>query len=122
MVVFGIGDGRLQDLLDVLGDALGRKAEFVQSTLHPLAADGLGHEIEFAGRDADVAANRHRLMVFEHARAGFLAHYALFAFLSPPEPPGAAEWLWKVRVGENSPSLWPTMSSVTSTGICLRPL
>ena len=34
----------------------------------------------------------------------------------------AAEWPWKLRVGENSPSLWPTMSSVTSTGICLWPL
>ena len=31
------------------------------------------------------------------------------AFLSP-------EWPWKVRVGANSPSLWPTMFSVTNTG------
>ena len=28
----------------------------------------------------------------------------------------------KVRVGANSPSLWPTMFSVTSTGTCWRPL
>src|ERR1700761_6040876 len=108
MIVLGIGDGGLQNLADVLGDALGRKAEFVQGAFHPLAADGLGHKIKLAGRDADIAANRHRLMVLEHARAGFLAHYALFAFLSPPAPPPeAAEWPWKVRVGENSPRLWP---------------
>ena len=33
-----------------------------------------------------------------------------------------AEWPWKVRVGENSPSLWPTMFSVTKTGMNFRPL
>src|SRR6185437_9486984 len=27
----------------------------------------------------------------------------------------------KVRVGANSPSLWPTIVSVTKTGMCLRP-
>ena len=37
------------------------------------------------------------------------------AFLSP-------EWPWKVRVGANSPSLCPTMFSVTNTGTNLRPL
>src|SRR5699024_2474478 len=30
-------------------------------------------------------------------------------------------WPLKVRVGTNSPSLWPTISSVTYTGTCLRP-
>ncbi len=30
-------------------------------------------------------------------------------------------WNLKVRVGENSPSLWPTIASVTYTGTCLRP-
>lgn len=33
-----------------------------------------------------------------------------------------AEWPLKVLVAENSPSLWPTMFSVTYTGINLRPL
>ena len=32
------------------------------------------------------------------------------------------EWPWNVRVGENSPSLWPTMFSVTNTGMNFRPL
>src|SRR5207237_9988382 len=31
------------------------------------------------------------------------------------------EWPRKVRVGANSPSLWPTICSVTKTGTCLRP-
>ena len=30
-------------------------------------------------------------------------------------------WPLKVRVGANSPSLWPTIDSVTNTGTCLRP-
>src|SRR5258708_19170719 len=37
------------------------------------------------------------------------------AFLSP-------EWPWKVRVGANSPSVWPTMFSVTNTGTNFLPL
>src|SRR3990170_4773515 len=43
------------------------------------------------------------------------AYFFTLAFRSP-------EWPWKVRVGENSPSLWPTMFSVTNTGMNLRPL
>src|SRR6185312_7891229 len=30
-------------------------------------------------------------------------------------------WLRNVRVGANSPSLWPTIASVMKTGTCLRP-
>src|SRR5436853_2924767 len=30
-------------------------------------------------------------------------------------------WPRNVRVGANSPSLWPTMASLTNTGTCLRP-
>src|SRR5262249_6147830 len=41
-------------------------------------------------------------------------------------PPAAAlrspEWPWNVRVGANSPSLWPTMFSVTKTGRNFLPL
>ncbi len=40
---------------------------------------------------------------------------ATLAFLSP-------EWPWNVRVGANSPSLCPTMFSVTNTGTNFRPL
>src|SRR6185295_15241633 len=46
---------------------------------------------------------------------------------APPVAPGftaflSPVWPWKVRVGANSPSLWPTMFSVTNTGMNLRPL
>src|SRR5262249_51109282 len=34
----------------------------------------------------------------------------------------APECWWNVRVGENSPSLWPTMFSLMKTGMNLRPL
>ena len=34
----------------------------------------------------------------------------------------ALEWPLKMRVCENSPSLWPTMFSVTYTGTCCLPL
>ena len=34
----------------------------------------------------------------------------------------SAEWPLKVRVSANSPSLWPTMFSVTYTGMCCLPL
>src|SRR4029079_9401357 len=68
--------------------------------------------------------------------AGALAH-ALAPALAPAPPPipppaggdalGAwtflsAEWPLKVRVRANSPSLWPTMFSVTYTGMCCLPL
>src|ERR1700686_113439 len=46
---------------------------------------------------------------------GPVAAPGALAFLSPV-------WPWKVRVGANSPSLWPTMFSVTNTGMNLRPL
>src|SRR3954470_11020766 len=42
------------------------------------------------------------------------------AFLSAALP--AAVWPRKSRVGANSPSLWPTMFSVTYTGMNLFPL
>src|SRR5262245_47745912 len=42
--------------------------------------------------------------------------------VSLASPLRSPECTKKVRVGENSPSLWPTMFSVTNTGINFRPL
>src|ERR1700691_1227692 len=44
-----------------------------------------------------------------------MPYSAAETFLSP-------ECALKVRVGANSPNLWPTMFSVMSTGMCWRPL
>src|SRR5947207_15724638 len=41
---------------------------------------------------------------------------AAAAFFLPPE------WPLNVRVGANSPSLWPTMFSVTNSPMCCLPL
>ena len=72
-----------------------------------LAADELRHEVELLRADAQHARDGLSLVVGQRAGSGLLAHaQLLFAFLS-------AAWPWKVRVGENSPNLWPTMSSET---------
>ena len=49
------------------------------------------------------------------AVAGAPGVVAAAAFFSPV-------WPWNVRVGANSPSLWPTMFSVTNTGRNFLPL
>src|SRR5690242_9192794 len=119
VVVLGVGDRRLQHLLDVLGDAARREAELGQRPVGALAADHLRHEIELARADAQRPGIGGRLAVGQAALEGGLAHgvgaFTRTAFLS-------AEWPWKVRVGANSPSLWPIMCSVTSTGMNLWPL
>ena len=96
---------------------LSREFEVGERGRDLLAADELGEKIELLRADAQHADSRLGLVVGEAPRVGFLGHrgYALFAFLS-------AEWPWNVRVGANSPNLWPIISSDTSTGMCLWPL
>src|SRR5262249_61388729 len=47
-----------------------------------------------------------------------LRSHQVFRFTSVLRSP---EWARKVRVGANSPSLWPTICSEMNTGTCLRP-
>src|SRR5205814_6176791 len=116
VVVLGVGDGRVQRLADVLGDALLGEGELVDGRGRLLAADGGGHEVELARADADGAQHGLGLVVRLAAGSGRLAHEdSLDTFLSP-------EWDVKVRVGANSPSLCPTISSVTFTGMNFLPL
>src|SRR6202011_1404553 len=91
-------------------DALARKFEIGQRRRNFLAADELSQKIELLRADAQHAHDRFGFLVAQNARGCLLGHdgYALFAFLS-------AVWPWNVRVGENSPNLWPIMSSVTAT-------
>src|SRR6185369_5574156 len=87
--------------------------------LHGQVADDVEHEAGLAGRAADVQ----RRGLGAAARPGLevllvelgTGHQRFLAFFSWPA------WYLKVRVGENSPSLWPTIDSVTYTGTCLRP-
>src|SRR5258707_14741630 len=78
VVVLGIGDGRIEDLLDVLRDALLREGELVDGRCRLLAADRGGHEIELARADADGAQHGLGLVVRLAAGGRWLAH--------PPSP------------------------------------
>src|SRR6185369_475492 len=116
VVVLGVGDRRIERLADVLGDALVAELELVQRPLHLEAADRLGDQVQLAGGGAERPHLAHRFDASEPASFGLLAHdYFLLAFLS-------AAWPGKKRVGANSPSFMPTMSSETSTGTCFWPL
>src|SRR5207237_4302759 len=76
------------------------------------AADVLGDEPRFTGRHPHPARHGPDLL----SLGGLGSHQVRFtsALRSP-------EWPRKVRVGANSPSLCPTICSVTNTGTCLRP-
>ena len=119
VIVLGIGDRRFQALANVAGDPLLREFEIGQRARDLLAADQARDQVELLRADAQIARQGHRLAVVQCALARRLTHDASphfrLAFLS-------AAWPWNVRVGENSPNLCPTMSSVTYTGTCFLPL
>src|SRR5438309_2161056 len=117
-----LGDRERRALLDV-GELRERRADL-------LAADQVRHHAHLARRDAEVLQVGSRFHLVPHLAAGAagaagvgapgmaggpLGAPGFTAFLSPVCP-------WKVRVGANSPSLCPTMFSVTKTGMNLRPL
>src|SRR5579871_3198283 len=116
VVVLGIGYRRFERPLDVAGDPLAAEGEVGERRRHLLAADQLRHQVQLLRRDADHRSAGAGFRIRERPLALDLAHdQLLLAFLSEA-------WPWKVRVGANSPNLWPTMSSLTSTGTCLLPL
>ena len=107
-------------LLDQLGHRLGRGAlgepQDVEGRAHGLAADQrppprrpCGGPCAGTG-DAQSIPCRCSLRRPPGSLPGALATFF------------SAEWPLKVRVGANSPSLWPTMFSVTNTGMNFRPL
>src|SRR4051812_46385099 len=112
MVVLGVGDGALQRLLHRARDPLARKLQVGERHRDLLPADECGNKIELARAGAHHVEHRLRLIVLERPLTFGLAHYALFALRS-------AAWPKNVRVGANSPNLWPIMSSETRTGMCL---
>src|SRR5438874_1733323 len=131
----GVGDRPAERLEHRLRPALGRVLEERDRPLHRLPADQVDHQARLLGGQADEAAARARL---HHAGApgvlrGAGAAPGAVRGAAPGAPGGAPaapstlplrspEWPWKVRVGANSPSLWPTAFSVMNTGMNFRPL
>ena len=122
VVVLGVGDRRHHALAHVLRDALPRELRGRPAPCRPSCRGS--DRRQGSASAARRAGSRHglRLAVGEAALAFGLAHITspspylpLVAFLSPL-------WPWNMRVGANSPNLWPIMSSVTSTGMCFWPL
>src|ERR1700733_4349662 len=109
VVVLGVGDGGAQQLLDRLGREHARELEEHERFAHALAADRVGDAAQLARAHARELQVRDGLGAFCSGD-----RHDTFA-LSPA-------WPLKVRVGENSPSLCPTMFSVTKAGMCALPL
>src|SRR5690606_17431383 len=107
MVVFRVGDRRLQRFRYGLGDALRAELEIEQRLVHVLAADHLRDKVQLARAGAYVAQAGHRLALcgtrfvcrFTHLSIPSYFAAAGAAFLS------AAVWPWNWRVGANSPNL-----------------
>src|SRR5688572_25339041 len=139
VVVLGVGDRRLEELAHQRRALLRRVGEDADRLIDRLAADHVGDEPALLGGKPCAAQARsgfHHFFPAGAAAAGAAAGVAAGA-AAGPWVPGAgrrasptassvrlptAEWLLKMRVIANSPSLWPTMFSVTYTGMCCLPL
>src|ERR1035437_3922100 len=109
VVVLRVRDRALEQLRDRLGGEHAGELEQDQRFAHGLAADRVGDPAQLARAHPGELQVRDGFDAFGDGGA----HDTLA--LSPACP-------LKVRVGENSPSLWPTMFSVMNTGMCARPL
>src|SRR5262249_22562986 len=74
VIVFRIGDRRLQALEDVLGDALARELEIGFRSRDLLAADQLGQQVELLRAHAQHPGDRLRLVLGARAGMALLAH------------------------------------------------
>src|SRR5512137_1827575 len=101
VVVLGVGDRRLEHLLDDLRALLRAEGKNVERPVDGQAADLVGDQPALLGRKPD--ATQH-CFGFHRDIPHFFAGAATFL---------SAEWPLKVRVSANSPSLWPTMFSDT---------
>src|SRR5450631_4029849 len=93
---------------------LRRKMEYVKRFGHRLPPDEIDHQPHLAGRGAYVSVNRLCFHCFLSGGA-YDAGVVVSSFLIPG-------WTRNVRVGENSPSLCPTIPSWIYTGMNLFPL
>src|SRR6185437_10139358 len=109
LVLLSVRDRGPERLVQQARALLRHVLERVERMVDRLAPDRVRDQAAFLRRDARVAqdcGDFHRCKPLQVAAS---------TFLSP-------ECALKMRVGANSPSLWPTMFSVTSTGMCCRPL
>ena len=147
--IFRIGHCRVQSLGDNPCGAFGNKFENIERFLDPFTAYFVHHQPHFPRRKPDKFRDRlsfHRADKFRYFNFVLLASATNLTFgelkaqpvferraagpgagaaaptVSLASPLRSPEWMKKVRVGENSPSLCPTMFSVTKTGINFRPL
>src|SRR5712671_6746222 len=79
MVVFGIGDRRLQNLSDVARDAAPREGQFRERNRGSLAADRLRDEVELARARAQTPHRCCRLGLVEPPFGGWLTHVSSFS-------------------------------------------
>src|SRR4030042_2066250 len=93
-------------------------AFFVKVNIFKASSDLLPR-IRFATNCAFLGATRTNFNLAFTSISPFTCYGAAFPLILVFRSP---EWPWKVRVGENSPNLCPTISSVTKTGINFFPL
>src|SRR5262245_21155602 len=119
--VLGVAQGAFEHGLKQAGALVGQKAQQFEGLFGRLAADERGKGPDLPGRHVREAV--HRRVTHTSSPSTRRADVAVCPeppyFLDEPRPP---EWPLKSRVGANSPSLWPTMSSVTYRRIKVRPL
>src|SRR5690606_24591148 len=105
-----VGGGRLDHLGDVASGRTRRKLKQCPGVVDVLAPDLIGDQAGLARRDADVLGGSPDQDGFVQVDFGLRGHQSF--------PPVCD---LKVRVGANSPSLWPTIDSEMKMGTCLRP-
>src|SRR5690606_27150428 len=117
--------GTQQQFLQTGGGFLAAVFQHEQGFVYLYATNHIGHQAHLARGGGHVLQPGHG-----HALAsGFDCFGSVFlssshgpAFYRLPLSFLLPAWPRKVRVGANSPSLWPTMFSVTYTGTKVRPL
>src|SRR4051794_13697311 len=109
VVGLGVRDSRAQHLVDVARGCARCEGENGPRLRHGAAADVVRDQASLSGRYPHPARDGAHLLPLGGR------HQRFTSVLRSPE------WARKVRVGANSPSLWPTICSVTKTGTCLRP-
>ena len=103
VVVLSIGHGRFQQFADDVGHRALRERKDLGGTAIGLTAYEVEHLTGLGGRHTDVPGNGPGTRTFVGLDGD---HQRLPPFSWPA-------WERKVRVGANSPSLWPTIDSVT---------